>query len=148
MINKIKDLSENYFDEILAIRRHLHMYPELSFQEFETSKYIKEILNLWGISFTDGYVETGILVVLEGKNPASKNLALRADFDALPINEKNSVEYCSKNEGVMHACGHDAHTACLLGALKILHSSRELWSGTIKFIFNQLRKDCLVVQNK
>ena len=135
MINKIKDLSENYFDEILDIRRHLHMYPELSFQEFETSKYIKDILNLWGISFTDGYVETGILVVLEGKNPASKNLALRADFDALPINEKNSVEYCSKNEGVMHACGHDAHTACLLGALKILHSSRELWSGTIKFIF-------------
>ena len=75
MINTIKDLSENYFDEILAIRRHLHMYPELSFQEFETSKYIKEILNLWGISFTDGYVETGILVVLEGKNPTSKNLA-------------------------------------------------------------------------
>ena len=103
MIKKIKDLSENYFGEILDIRRHLHMYPELSFQEFETSKYIKDILNLWGINFTDGYVETGILVVLEGKNPNLKSLALRADFDALPINEKNRVEYCSKNEGVMHA---------------------------------------------
>jgi hippurate hydrolase len=80
MINTIKDLSENYFDEILDIRRHLHMYPELSFQEFETSKYIKEILNLWGISFTDGYVETGILVVLEGKNPASKKFSFESRF--------------------------------------------------------------------
>ena len=135
MKDQIKALADKHFDSIVDIRKYLHANPELSFKEFETSKYIKEILNLWGVSFTDGYVETGILVVLEGKNPASKNLALRADFDALPINEKNRVEYCSKNEGVMHACGHDAHTACLLGALKILHSSRELWSGTIKFIF-------------
>ena len=139
MIKKIKDLSENYFGEILDIRRHLHMYPELSFQEFETSKYIKDILNLWGINFIDGYVETGILVVLEGKNPNLKSLALRADFDALPINEKNRVEYCSKNEGVMHACGHDAHTACLLGALKILHSCFEtlLKLAAIFLLYNQ-----------
>jgi amidohydrolase len=135
MIKKIKNLSAEYFDEILSIRRYLHMYPELSFQEFETSRYIKDILNSWGIEFTDGYVNTGILVVLEGKNPESKILALRADFDALPIIEENNVEYCSKNHGVMHACGHDAHTASMLGALKILNKTKELWDGTIKFIF-------------
>jgi len=135
MIEKIKNLSAEYFEEILSIRRYLHMYPELSFQEFETSRYIKDILNSWGIEFTDGYVNTGILVVLEGKNPESKILALRADFDALPIIEENNVEYCSKNHGVMHACGHDAHTASMLGALKILNETKKSWDGTIKFIF-------------
>jgi amidohydrolase len=135
MIEKIKNLSTEYFDEIIKIRRHLHMYPELSFEEFGTSEYIKGILNSWGIEFTDGYVNTGILVVLQGANPESRILALRADFDALPIVEENNVEYCSKNHGVMHACGHDAHTASMLGALKILNEIKESWEGTIKFIF-------------
>ena len=93
------------------------MYPELSFEEFGTSKYIKGILSSWGIEFTDGYVNTGILVVLQGANPDSRILALRSDFDALPIIEENNVEYCSKNHGIMHACGHDAHTASMLHVL-------------------------------
>ena len=135
MINKIKDLSEVFYDDIINIRRHLHMYPELSFEEYKTSAYIKDVLNKWQISFSDGYVNTGILVVLEGKNPKLKSLALRADFDALPILEENDVTYCSKNHGVMHACGHDVHTASMLGALKILNETKEFWSGTIKFIF-------------
>jgi len=135
MINKIKDLSEVFYDDIINIRRYLHMYPELSFEEYKTSAYIKDVLNKWQISFSDGYVNTGILVVLEGKNPKLKSLALRADFDALPILEENDVTYCSKNHGVMHACGHDVHTASMLGALKILNETKEFWSGTIKFIF-------------
>ena len=135
MKEKILELSDLFFDEIVYIRRYMHMHPELSFQEFETSNYIKSILKSWDISFLDGYANTGILVNLEGKEPSSRVIALRADFDALPILEENDVEYKSKNEGIMHACGHDAHTASMLGALKILHKTKDHWRGTIKFIF-------------
>ena len=135
MIEQIKNLSDVFFDEILSIRRYLHMHPELSFEEFETSKYIKSLLSSWGIDYTDGYVNTGISVIIEGKSPSSRVIALRADFDALPITEENDVSYKSKKKGVMHACGHDVHTACLLGALKILNETRTLWEGTVKFIF-------------
>ena len=135
MKEKILELSDLFFDEIVSIRRYMHMHPELSFQEFETSNYIKSILKSWDINFLDGYANTGILVNLEGKEPSSRVIALRADFDALPILEENDVEYKSKNEGIMHACGHDAHTASMLGALKILHQTKDNWRGTIKFIF-------------
>lgn len=135
MKEKILELSDLFFDEIVSIRRYMHMHPELSFQEFETSNYIKSILKSWDINFLDGYANTGILVNLEGKEPSSRVIALRADFDALPILEENDVEYKSKNEGIMHACGHDAHTASMLGALKILHQTKDYWKGTIKFIF-------------
>ena len=135
MKEKILELSDLFFDEIVSIRRYMHMHPELSFKEFETSNYIKSILKSWGINFLDGYANTGILVNLEGKEPSSRVIALRADFDALPILEENDVEYKSKNEGIMHACGHDAHTASMLGALKILHKTKDHWRGTIKFIF-------------
>ena len=135
MKEKILELSDLFFDEIVSIRRYMHMHPELSFQEFETSNYIKSILKSWDINFLDGYANTGILVNLEGKEPSSRVIALRADFDALPILEENDVEYKSKNEGIMHACGHDAHTASMLGALKILHKTKDHWRGTIKFIF-------------
>ena len=135
MKEKILELSDLFFDEIVSIRRYMHMHPELSFQEFETSNYIKSILKSWDINFLDGYANTGILVNLEGKEPSSRVIALRADFDALPILEENDVEYKSKNEGIMHACGHDAHTASMLGALKILHKMKDHWRGTIKFIF-------------
>lgn len=135
MKEKILELSDLFFDEIVSIRRYMHMHPELSFKEFETSNYIKSILKSWGINFLDGYANTGILVNLEGKEPSSRVIALRADFDALPILEENDVEYKSKNEGIMHACGHDAHTASMLGALKILHQTKDHWRGTIKFIF-------------
>ncbi len=134
MKDLIKNLSAEYFNEIVDIRRHLHQHPELSFEEFETSKYIKKILDSWGIKYTDGYVKTGILAVIEGQNPQKKCIALRADFDALPINEENNVPYASVNKGVMHACGHDAHTSSLLGAIKILNYLKSKWEGTIKFI--------------
>lgn len=135
MIEKIKKLAEQSFEEILEIRRHIHQYPELSFQEHKTSKYIKSILEEWEIPYKDNIAKTGIVVLLEGRNPSSKINALRADFDALPIKEENEVAYCSVNQGVMHACGHDAHTASMLGSLKILNNLKSQWEGSIKFVF-------------
>tara|TARA_B100001142_G_scaffold290013_1_gene307181 strand:+ start:878 stop:2047 length:1170 start_codon:yes stop_codon:yes gene_type:complete len=135
MIKKIKEITESIFEDIVSIRRHIHKNPELSFKEYKTSAYIKSILRGWKIPFTDGIADTGLVVLLEGNNPSSKTLALRADFDALPIIEENDVEYCSQNKGVMHACGHDVHTASLLGTIKILDALKEEWEGTIKFIF-------------
>ncbi|MFQ3333128.1 MAG: amidohydrolase [Thalassomonas sp.] len=135
MINQIKHLAESTFDEIVEIRRYIHKNPELSFNEHKTSAYIKSILSAWGIPFTEDIADTGIVVLLEGNNSSSKTLALRADFDALPITEENNIDYCSVNKGVMHACGHDAHTASLLGVVKILYSLKQEWEGSIKFIF-------------
>jgi len=135
MINKIKQLTESAFDEIVEIRRYIHKNPELSFKEHKTSAYIKSVLTSWGVSFTEDIADTGIVVLLEGNNPSSKTLALRADFDALPITEENDVDYCSVNKGVMHACGHDAHTASLLGVVKILNNLKQEWEGSVKFIF-------------
>jgi len=131
---KIQTLSEKYFDEFVQIRRHLHAHPELSYQEFETSKFVQQQLQTLGIPF-EVMAGTGVVGIIEGKNPAKKIIALRADMDALPITEKNEVEYRSKNEGVMHACGHDVHTTCLLGAAKILTELKEEWEGTVKLIF-------------
>lgn len=135
MIDKIKQLVEDSFDEIVEIRRYIHKNPELSFYEHKTSAYIKTILIGWGISFTEDIADTGIVVLLEGNNPSSKTLALRADFDALPITEENEIDYCSVNKGVMHACGHDVHTASLLGVVKILNNLKQEWEGSVKFIF-------------
>ena len=135
MINKIKQLADSAFDEIVEIRRYIHKTPELSFKEHKTSAYIKSILSGWGIPFTEDIADTGIVVLLEGNNSSSKTLALRADFDALPITEENNIDYCSVNKGVMHACGHDAHTASLLGVVKILNALKQQWEGSIKFIF-------------
>ena len=135
MINEIKQLSENCFQEIINIRRYLHSHPELSFNELNTSKYIKKVLKKWNIPFIDNVANNGVVVVLSGVNPNSKTIALRADIDALPIQEKNEVCYRSKNDGIMHACGHDVHTASLLGTLKILNDLKNKWHGAIKFIF-------------
>jgi amidohydrolase len=135
MITRIKQLAENIFEDIVTIRRHIHKNPELSFMEYKTSAYIKSILVSWGIPFTEGLADTGITVLLKGNNPNLKTVALRADFDALTIIEKNNEEYCSQNKGVMHACGHDAHTACLLGVAKILVSLGKEWQGSVKLIF-------------
>jgi amidohydrolase len=135
MIENIKKLVENYFSEIVSIRRHLHKHPELSFKEYKTSKYIKSILEAWNIEYTDDYVETGILAIVKGKNPDKNCIAIRADFDALPIQEENDVEYASVNNNVMHACGHDVHTSSMLGALKIITELKDSFEGTLKFIF-------------
>ena len=133
--DKIRKLSVDYLQEIIDVRRHLHAYPELSNQEYKTSEYICNILDQYGIPYTSGIFNTGIVALIEGKKPASKVVALRADMDALPIHEKNEVSYCSKNEGVMHACGHDVHMSSLLGAAKILNTLKDDFEGTIKLIF-------------
>ena len=135
MIDKIKKLSKDFLPELIRIRRHMHKYPELSFEENKTSDFIQKELSNLGIPFTNGHVNTGIIGTIEGKNPASKTILLRADIDALPIHEKNEVPYKSSNEGVMHACGHDAHSASLLGAAHILNHLKNEFSGTIKLLF-------------
>jgi amidohydrolase len=135
LTDKIKALSKQYFPKIQAIRRHLHQYPELSFNEFETSKYIQTQLTEAKIEFTSGYVKTGIIAIIKGKNPEKRTILLRADMDALPITEKNEVPYKSCNEGVMHACGHDVHSACALGASFILNDLKNDWEGTVKIMF-------------
>ncbi len=132
---KIHDLSESLFEETLKTRRHLHANPELSYKEFETAKFVAEQLKKIGITPTEGVAETGLTALIEGRNPTKKVVALRADMDALPILEANDVPYKSKNEGVMHACGHDVHTSSLLGVAKILHSLKDEFEGTVKLIF-------------
>lgn len=134
LTENIKKLSEKYRNEFIAVRRHIHEHPELSYEEFETSKFIQQKLNELGIPFSV-MATTGVVGIIEGKHPSSQVIALRADIDALPIRETNTVNYVSKNEGVMHACGHDVHTTCLLGAAKILNEIKEQWYGTIKLIF-------------
>ena len=109
MIEKVRNIAKKHVLEAISIRKHLHANPELSFQEYETSKYIQSVLKKHDIPFTTGHVETGIIATIKGKNPDTKEILLRADLDALPITEDNNVEYKSKNEGVMHACGHDFH---------------------------------------
>ncbi|MFZ4798370.1 MAG: M20 metallopeptidase family protein [Bacteroidia bacterium] len=135
LIESIKNLAKKNSQNIINIRHYLHANPELSFQEFETSKYVKIGLENIGITNIEHKANTGLVALIEGKNPSKKTIALRADMDALPITELNNVEYKSKNEGVMHACGHDVHTSCLLGAAQILFNLKEEFEGTIKLIF-------------
>ena len=116
---RIWELADKYFNDIVDIRRHLHQYPELSFREHETTRYIEEQLNKEGLNYTKP-IDTGLTGLIRESNSNSGVVALRADIDALPIHEKNTVAYTSKNPGIMHACGHDAHTASLIGAIKIL----------------------------
>ncbi|NTW31406.1 MAG: amidohydrolase [Bacteroidetes bacterium] len=132
---KIKSLADSYLQEIINVRRHLHQIPELGFEEFETSKFIASKLKEYGIPYNEGIAKTGIVGIIEGKDPDKKVIALRADMDALPIKETNDIPYKSKNEGVMHACGHDVHIACVLGAAKILSELKNEFSGTIKLFF-------------
>ena len=131
---KIKQLASNYADEFIAVRHHLHSHPELSYQEFETSKFVQQKLSDFNIPF-EIKATTGVIGLIKGKNPDSRIVALRADMDALPITEENNVDYKSSNPGVMHACGHDVHTTCLLGASKILSELKDEWEGTVKLIF-------------
>ena len=125
LIQHIKKLASDNLPEIISIRRHIHQNPELSFQEFNTSEFIQSKLTEFGIEFKSGFVKTGIVAFVKGKNPDKKIIALRSDMDALPILEENEVEYKSKNEGVMHACGHDVHSSCLLGIARILNDLKD-----------------------
>ncbi|MDB5201733.1 MAG: amidohydrolase [Ferruginibacter sp.] len=134
MLEKIKKLASDYKDEFIAVRHHIHSNPELSYQEFQTSAFIQQQLTAMDIPF-QVLATTGVAGLIKGKNPESRIVALRADMDALPILEENNVDYKSKNNGVMHACGHDVHTTCLLGAAKILQATKDNWEGTVKLIF-------------
>ncbi len=134
LINSIQEKAKQYSEKFIKIRRQLHAHPELSYQEFETSKFIQQQLTEMGIDF-ESIATTGVLGIIKGKNPSSRVIALRADMDALQITEENEVSYCSQNNGVMHACGHDVHTTILLGAAQILHELKNEWEGTIKLFF-------------
>jgi hippurate hydrolase len=135
MIKLIQQKAEQYFSDIQAIRHHIHSHPELSFKEYNTSAFISKKLTAWGIQHKTGVAGTGIVGIIEGKNPDKHCVALRADMDALPIQEANETDYRSQNAGVMHACGHDVHSSCLLGAARILNDTKDSWEGTVKLIF-------------
>ena len=130
---KIKTLASRYFEKYRQVRRHLHAHPELSYQEYNTSIFVQDKLRELGIPFTV-MAETGVVGIIQGRS-SERVIALRADMDALPIQEENNVPYASTVSGVMHACGHDVHTTCLLGAAEILNELKSEWDGTIKLIF-------------
>ncbi|MGV3508064.1 MAG: M20 metallopeptidase family protein [Sphingobacteriaceae bacterium] len=131
---KVQALAENIHEEVIALRRHLHANPELSFAEYQTSAFVKAQLDALGIKWVR-MADTGVVALLKGDKSSDNVIALRADMDALPIVEANDVPYKSKNEGVMHACGHDVHTSSLLGVAKILTELKSDFGGTIKLIF-------------
>ncbi len=132
---KILQQASAYFEDVVGIRRHIHRFPELSYEEFKTSAYIQEQLNCLGIPFKTGFVKHGVIGMIEGKNPGSRIIALRAEMDALPIAEKNEIPFKSENAGKMHACGHDMHMAALLGAARIIHTYSEEFEGSVMLIF-------------
>jgi len=134
LIQNIKTLAEDLYPEIVEIRRHLHRHPELSYHEHETAEFISKTLAREGISFKTGIAGTGILGEIEGTKPG-RIIALRADMDALPIQEENEIEYKSLKPGRMHACGHDVHMASLIGTACILNKLREKFSGKVKLVF-------------
>ncbi|GAL84773.1 N-acyl-L-amino acid amidohydrolase [Sporocytophaga myxococcoides] len=135
LVPRIKELAAMYAGDTINDRRYLHANPELSFEEFNTCKYVAEKLRSFGIETQEGVADTGVVGLIKGRNPEKKIIALRADMDALPIVEANEVPYKSKNVGVMHACGHDVHTSSLLGSARILQEVRDSFEGTIKLVF-------------
>lgn len=132
--NKIEKIVGQNLNKVLEIRRHIHQHPELSFKEFETSAYIKSILDELEISYTDNWVKTGIVAEVEGDQPGP-TIALRADIDALPIDEKTDLPFKSDNKGIMHACGHDIHASSLIGVLTVINELKSDFAGKVIFIF-------------
>ncbi len=133
--DSIKNKVESVYNNLVAIRHHIHAHPELSFQEYNTTKFIAAQLDSLGIPYETKFADTGLVAYINGKKGSSKTTALRADIDALPILEANEVSYCSENEGVMHACGHDVHSTCLLGAAMVLNELKDVLNGTVQLIF-------------
>lgn len=134
MIERIKSLVREISRELVDIRRQIHKNPELSFEEYETAKVIRDFLTSYGIEH-ESVADTGVVAMIKGRSPGKRTIALRADIDALPIQENNKCSYSSSVPGVMHACGHDAHATMLLGAAKILNQLKDEFEGTIKLIF-------------
>ncbi|MBM0636907.1 M20 family metallopeptidase [Campylobacter sp. VicNov18] len=138
MLKLVEKLTLKYYDKIVRLRHQIHMHPELEFEEENTAHLVCEILDEFGIKYQKNIAKTGILAIIEGKKTSSQKprcVLLRADMDALPVQEKTQVDYASKIEGKMHACGHDGHTAGLLGAALVLNELREEFCGVIKFMF-------------
>jgi amidohydrolase len=135
MLERIKSLSQEYSNEVVKMRRHLHANPELSYHEYNTVGYVAGMLRAFGIEPTEGIATTGLIAEIKGRNPGKKTVALRADMDALPIAETSEVPYRSKNPGVMHACGHDVHTSSLLGTARILNAIKDEFEGTVRLLF-------------
>ncbi|SJN32554.1 N-acetyl-L,L-diaminopimelate deacetylase [Sphingobacterium faecium PCAi_F2.5] len=132
--DQVNALAQQFFQETVQMRRHLHQHPELSFEEYNTSAYVKSVLNDIGIPFEE-MADTGIVAYLTGDMASDEVIALRADMDALPIQEVEGRSYGSQNPGVMHACGHDVHTSSLLGVAKILQALKAEFGGIVKLIF-------------
>ncbi|KAA2240862.1 amidohydrolase [Chitinophaga agrisoli] len=135
MKNRIKRLAREYAPAFIDIRHHIHSHPELSFEEHATSAFIQQKLTEFGVSYQPNVAGTGIVALIAGRNPSKRIVAIRADIDALPITEANNVPYKSLNQGIMHACGHDVHTTCVLGATRILQEVRDGFEGTVKVLF-------------
>ncbi len=132
--DRIKAISKNIFPRLVKLRREFHRYPELGFNEFRTSRRVTNELRKLGLQVKGDVAKTGVLGLLNAKKKG-RTVALRADMDALPITEQTNFPYKSKNKGLMHACGHDAHMACVIGAAIILSKLREELNGNVKFIF-------------
>lgn len=132
---KIKQLSKDFLPEIIQVRRQLHAHPELAFEEIKTGDIICAELDKAGIPYKRGIAKTGIVAIIQGKNPDKKTIGLRADMDALQISERTMTDFCSKNEGKMHACGHDVHMASMIGTAIILNQLKDSFEGSIKIIF-------------
>jgi len=128
MVRDLKSMVLDLKEETIALRRDFHQHPELSMEETRTAGLVAERLSGFGLEVTTQVGKTGVVGILEGSGPG-KTLLLRADMDALPIQEKNEVPYRSMHDGVMHACGHDGHTACLLSVAKILSTHRPDFPG-------------------
>ena len=134
MVTQLENYISEVEDDVIGWRRHLHEHPELSFKEFNTANYIYDILsNFEGLEISRP-TQTSVMAVMKGKRPG-KVMALRADIDALPIHELNDISYKSREKGIMHACGHDGHTAMLLGTIKVLTESKVDFNGEVRFFF-------------
>jgi amidohydrolase len=130
----VKDVAKNYEEYVIAMRRKFHAHPEISMKEYETSRIIKEELDKIGVSWVDCGGETGVLATIRGGKPG-KTILLRADMDGLSVTEETGLPFASENEGVMHACGHDAHTSALLTAAHILNDMKDELCGTVRLAF-------------
>jgi amidohydrolase len=135
LLEHIKQAAKENHNFVVSLRRHIHQHPELSFHEYETQAFVENKLREIGILDIEHKATTGIVALIKGKNPEKKVVALRADMDALPIEEQNDVPYKSQKHGVMHACGHDVHTSSLLGAAMILNGLKDHFEGTVKLLF-------------
>ena len=140
MLPRIQELAATLAPRLIEIRRHIHSHPELSGQEYQTAAYVAGVLASSGVRAIEGIGKTGVLGELKGNSSESRWLAIRTDMDALPIQERTNLEFASRNEGVMHACGHDIHTTVGLGAAMILSQLEEKLPAHVRFLF-QLSDD-------